>query len=136
MPSRGNLARVKVVNITGFDPSVLSERVVDFVFVIAISSGITALVSSKLEWIITILWMGSIKIFTQQREKSTRTNGLRYHHQGTHQGNKNVDNNTARSQHHMGRLRATTHRLSFTLELTVYIAWKSPFHPPRYLRAA
>ena len=55
MPFGGDGCRIEVMYVTGFDPTVLTEGVIDTIFVVSITRCITAHVGAKFEGIISIL---------------------------------------------------------------------------------
>lgn len=62
--------RVKIVNVSRFDPAMLPERVVHAILVVSISSGIVSHVSAEFERIVSIL------VRRQARRPCERINGM------------------------------------------------------------
>lgn len=55
MPFGGDGSRIEIVYVARFDPTVLTEGVVDAIFVVAISGGVGSHVCAKFEGIVSIL---------------------------------------------------------------------------------
>jgi hypothetical protein len=55
MPFGGDGGRIEIVNVARFDPAMLAEGIVYAIFVVAVSGGVVAHVSSEFEGVVSVL---------------------------------------------------------------------------------